>query len=308
MLPRNFTPIFIICLGALCILPVSVPAEDDIGDRSTDRSMQLAKRSPLPAAPKTGPAASSKTGERLVPKPSASIGNGLGAIEATIINPFRSANVGTQVDGKIEEFHAEEGEKVEKGKPVVEIGKARYKLLLERAESTVERLRVAHGGAVRDHQLKKEMLNSDAITRQDLLRAENEVEMSAARLEEAKKDVELAGIDLRECVIKAPFTGYLAVRYKEPYEPVERLEKIFAIVDSSQVYAVANIGQKKLRNYTIGTSATFKDSSGRKFTGEVGKVGKLIDPKSGTKRVYVLIENSAGDLEIGMTGSLRLSK
>ena len=46
----------------------------------------------------------------------------------------------------------------------------------------------------------------------------------------------------------------------------------------------------------------------KKFTGVVDKVGKLIDPKSRTKRVYLLIDNKDSLLEIGMTGSLKLVK
>jgi RND family efflux transporter MFP subunit len=227
------------------------------------------------------------------------------SIEATIINPYRSANVGAEVGGIIDEIHFQEGEFMERGAAVVEISRERYEVQLEKAREIVKGMELAHKRARQDAKLKEELLASDAITRQEALQAKTEVEIAATRLEEAKKELELAKLNLEDCVVEAPFPGYMAVRYKQPHEPVERLEKIFAIVDSAKVYAVANIAEDLLNMFPIGATATFEDTSGRRFTGKVAKVGKLIDPKSKTKRVYVLIDNSAGELEVGMTGSLQ---
>ena len=52
--------------------------------------------------------------------------------------------------------------------------------------------------------------------------------------------------NLESCEVKAPFKGYIAVKYKQDFEPVERLEKIFAIVDTEKVYAVAIWPEKRL--------------------------------------------------------------
>jgi RND family efflux transporter MFP subunit len=213
--------------------------------------------------------------------------------------------VGAEVGGIIDEIHFQEGEFIEKGAPVVRISKDRYRIQYEKAREIVKGMELAHKRALQDAELKKELLNSDAITRQEVLKAETEVEIAATRLDEAKKELELAELNLEDCVVKAPFPGYLAVRYKQPHEPVERLEKIFAIVDSAKVYAVANVAEDLLGSFPLGATAVFEDATGGSFTGKVAKVGKLIDPKSKTKRVYVLIDNSAGELEVGMTGSLQ---
>jgi hypothetical protein len=42
--------------------------------------------------------------------------------------------------------------------------------------------------------------------------------------------------------------------------------------------------------------------------GAVERVGKLLDPKSGTKKVYVILDNPDGQLEIGMAGALEPAK
>jgi RND family efflux transporter MFP subunit len=229
-------------------------------------------------------------------------------IEAAVINPYRSAAVGAQVSGMIERFAAEEGDLVNEGQAVVEIAERRYRLLVDRAKEKLLSLQAAAKRADEDAKLKEEVFELDATTRQELLRAASEAEVARHRLGEAQKELDLAVFDLDACRVKAPFTGYLAAKLKQPDEPVERLEKIFTLVDTSKVYAVANVPEEVLVHFPRDAEAVFVNSAGKVYKGEIDRVGKIIDPKSRTKRVHVLIDNPRTELEVGMSGSLRLSK
>ncbi|MFH0824109.1 MAG: efflux RND transporter periplasmic adaptor subunit [Pseudomonadota bacterium] len=229
-------------------------------------------------------------------------------VEAVVVNPFRSANVGSQVGGIIERVHYDEGDLVQEGQVIAEIGSERYQLAVQRAEERVNALKSALKRAEEELRIKRELFELDGASRQDVAKAEAEAEGTAHRVGEAAKELDLARYDLRCCRIKAPFTGYIAVRYKQPDEPVDRLEKIFAIVDSSKVHAVANVPEMLVSEFKKGTEAFFLPETQGKFKGTVDRVGKLIDPKSRTKRVYLLIDNAEGSLEVGTNGSLLLSK
>jgi RND family efflux transporter MFP subunit len=226
-------------------------------------------------------------------------------LEATIINPYRSANVGTDVTGIVEVCYFQEGDFVPEGSVVAEISKTRYALQAEKAEEAVKSFQLALRHSDHQVRLMRELLSRDATTHQEVLKAESDRDTVESRLVQAKKDYELAKLALRDCQVKAPFPGYLAFRYKQPYEPVERLEKIFTIVDTSKVYALANVSENHLAEFKKGAQAVFVQSSGKTYSGKVERVGAVIDVKSKTKRVYVLIDNSLGELEVGMTGSLR---
>jgi multidrug resistance efflux pump len=156
--------------------------------------------------------------------------------------------------------------------------------------------------------VKTELFDLDALSRQDFIKAKSELEVIQYRVGEARKELDLALLDLECCKVRAPFTGHLAVRYKQPGEPAERLEKLFFLVDSSRVYAVANVPESLLYEFHKGTEAVYVYSSKKHYKGTVDRIGKLIDPKSRTKRVYLLIDNSEAGLEVGMTGSLQLVK
>lgn len=227
-------------------------------------------------------------------------------IEAVVVTPYRVANVGGQVGGEIEAFHFEEGDPVSAGQVVVELDSRRYRLALQRAEERLLGLQAVLRRAEEEAQIKQQLFELDSISLQEVTRANADAELALHRVQEAKAELDLARMDLEGAKIKAPFSGHLAIRHKQQNEPVERLEKIFGIVDSSKVHAVANVPENLLSQFWKGKESVFLYGRNKKLTGTVDRIGKLIDPKSRTKRVYLLLDNSGGELEVGMTGSLQL--
>jgi len=228
-------------------------------------------------------------------------------VEQAIIHPYQSANVGAEVGGVIKGVNFQEGDRVESGEVVVEIFEERETAFTQKAEEKLKGLELELQRAEADVRIKEDLVSLGGGTRQELEKAQAEVDIIRQKIKETREDLKLARFNLRACRIKAPFSGYVAVRYKQPYETVERLEKVFAILDSSSVHAVANVPEILLQKFQKDTDAVFIHSSGKKFKGKVDRVGKLIDPKSMTKRVYVLIDNPKGELEIGSSGTLELA-
>ena len=229
-------------------------------------------------------------------------------VEATIINPYRTANIGTEVSGMIDRFDPEEGDLVRSGQVVCEVSKERYTLLAQRAAEEVKGLEMAVSRAERTLKIMQDLLAQEAATKQDLLKAQTEFEMAKVALEKAIKEKHIAELNLEACQVIAPFKGYIAVKYKQTFEPVDRMEKIFAIVDTAKVFAVANMPESQLASVKKGVPASFIDAQGIKYTGAVEKMGAMIDPKSRTKRVWVLIDNERGQLIVGMVGTLQIEK
>jgi len=227
-------------------------------------------------------------------------------VEQAIIHPYQSANVGAEIGGVIKAVNFQEGDRVEEGQVVAEIFDERDTALTKKADEKLKGLELELKRAETDVRIKEDLAALGGGTRQELEKAQAEVEIIGQKIKEAREDLKLARINLKACQVKAPFSGYVAVRYKQPYETVERLEKVFAILDSSKVHAVANVPETLLQKFQKGSDAVFVHSSGKKFKGTVERVGKLIDPKSMTKRVYVVLDNPEGELEIGSSGTLEL--
>jgi RND family efflux transporter MFP subunit len=224
-----------------------------------------------------------------------------------IIHPYRSASVGAEVGGLIETVRFNEGDPVEKSQVVAEISKRRYQVLADKASDALKAMELAHKRALQEVAIKTELLAKNAITRQELLKAETEADIAATKVEETRKDLTLAQLNLEDCQLKAPFTGYLAVRYKQPFETVQRLDKVFAVIDTSRVQVVSSVRGDIAAQLEKGAQAVFEDNAGRKHQGKVDKVARLTDPKTGTARVYVLIDNPNGEIRVGTAGTLKLS-
>jgi len=229
-------------------------------------------------------------------------------IQATIINPFRTAAVATEVGGIIAEYNFETGDKVEKGTTILEISRKRYDLAVQKARQNLNALDLAVKRAQKDKEIKERLVSLDASSLQELLKSETEMEIVESKRREAEITLKQAILDLESCQVKAPFTGYLALRYKEPFEAASPLEKLFAFIDNSKVYAVAYVPENLMQYFKKGSKAAFNDSYGRHFVGAVEKIEPIIDPKTGSQKVYVLMDNADEQLGIGMTGSLESVK
>ena len=218
------------------------------------------------------------------------------------------ADVGAEVGGIIENIRFEEGAKAEKGDIVIEIKKDRYRTELCKAEEKVKGLEHSVYFAGVDARNKNKVFALDGTTRAEVMRAESQLDSLLANLAEAKLQVEQAQRDLDACDVSAPFSGYLAIRYKQPNEPVHSLGKIFSLVDSSRVFAVAYVPEELLAYFPVGKECSFETKSGLTYSGVVDHIGKLIDPKTKSKKLHVLIQNHEEKLEVGMTGSISVSK
>ena len=227
-------------------------------------------------------------------------------VEAVVVNPYRTVTVGALVGGSIESFPFEEGDFVSEGALVVQIGTRRYELSAQRAEERMRLLEVASERAQEEARIKKEIFAHDGTTRQEVLKYRAEADMAKIRIDEAKKELDLALFDLDACKVTAPFSGHISAKNKQVGETTDRFERIFTIVDSSRVHAVAHVPESILPKIKKGMEATFVYSADKKFRGVIERMGKVIDPKSRTKKVYLLIDNADNELEVGMNGTLQL--
>lgn len=226
--------------------------------------------------------------------------------EATIVNAFRKADVVAQVQGVITRINFKEGEFIEQGQVVVQFDDRRYRYEVERLTYKEKGLELALELAKETLKIQEELYSSEAAALQGVLKQRSEVANLEAALGEAKADLNLAKLNLENCTIRAPFSGHLATLYKQPFEGCSSFEKVFHLVDSQKVYTVANVSVGNVRRFKVGEKALFISDSGGRFHGLIERIGKIVDPKSHTKKVYVLITNEDGRLEVGISGSLQV--
>lgn len=222
-----------------------------------------------------------------------------------VIYPCQSATLGSEVRGIVDVINFNEGEPVPAGALVAEISKAKYEAIYGEFKSNEEAIGRSLEEARKNLKVQEQLYDNNATTMEDVDAARFQARILEARYEEAKFKTAQARLNLQACRLKAPFSGLVAVRYRDPHETVDYLEKVIEIVDTSQVYARANWPEARIPELALGKGAVFH-YRGKTWKGEIAKIASLIDPASKSKRVNILLENPDKILEVGMSGSVEL--
>jgi RND family efflux transporter MFP subunit len=223
-----------------------------------------------------------------------------------VIYPYQSATVGSEVRGIVDLINYKEGDRVARGAVVAEISKARYSAVVGEFRGNYEAVVRSLDRAREELAIQEETYEKRASTFDDLSKARAQVKILEARKEEADFKLKQADLNLKACVVTAPFSGFIGVLYHQPFEAVDNLEKIYELVDTSKVYARVNWPESRLSEVLPGKKAVFT-YGGTTYEGAIEKISSLIDPASKSKRVHVLIDNHDGKLQVGMSGGLSLA-
>jgi len=226
---------------------------------------------------------------------------------SAVVYPYQSATIGTEVRGVVDFMTIKEGDRVERGSVIAEVSKARYAAIAGEFKGNYDAVIKSLDRAREELTIQEQLYERRATTYDDLSKARSQVEVLEARRQEAAHKLKQAELNLTACVVKAPFSGNISVLYHEQYEMADNLEKLFGIIDTSKVYARVNWPESRLSELSVGKNAVFH-YDGKTYEGVIDKISSLIDPASRTKRVHILIDNSDGRLQVGMSGSVALDK
>jgi len=226
-------------------------------------------------------------------------------IQATgTVAPRRETFIGPKVSGRIETFFVDEGDFVEKGKPLVRLEQVRFKLSLDEAtaadkesraqlknlELKRDRVRKLYEKGVADKQLY-----DDTVTEVTLARAR--AAMAASRLERARED-------FKDSVLYAPFSGFVVERKMNTGEIFSGManEYVLHLVDTRTVKVEVNIFETKKQYIQVGKKVPVLVDAvpDVTFEGVITAVNPLVDPASRKFLVKIEIPNPDYKLESGM--------
>jgi membrane fusion protein (multidrug efflux system) len=198
------------------------------------------------------------------------------------------ADVYARVQGIVDKIHKEEGDYVEKGETLLTLEAREYVLAEERAHvdyrqqlSNYDRLKAMHA---------KNLLSDDEFER-----AKYSMESARIAWEEAK-------LNLDYTHIKSPISGQIGERLTKIGERIQPTDKLFSVVNNSQVIAVVYVPEKSLNKLEINQKAVIhSDNLGDEvFEGWIKRISPVVDPASGTFKVTVGIKNKGDLLRPGM--------
>lgn len=237
-----------------------------------------------------------------------------GAMLACVIQPGRTADVGTPAAGIVQSIEVERGDVVRKGQVL-----ARMRAEVEQASMGVARSRADSGAEVRGAlaaedlarqkvERSRSLLAQNFISAQALEQAESEFRVARERVALARDQQQIsareasgASAQLSQRVLRAPFDGVITERFANPGErfedkPLLRLANVSRLrVD---VVAPTHLFGRLHQGQSLSIHPELPGAPGRQA--RVVQIDQVLDPASNTFRVRLDMDNVEDALPAGL--------
>lgn len=248
--------------------------------------------------------------------------------ESGRIDPRVKVNISAHVIGKIERLFVEEGDRIEAGRPFLELEKEAFTAARDRARAEVEitlsrqrqaEVDLADAGVkmkrmqrLSDEQIASpEQLESAELGQRS---AELRLEQAGEAVRQARAGLEKAQDDLTKTTIYAPLSGRVIALNAEEGEVVvsgtmnNPASIIGVIADLSEILAEIDVDETEVAYLEIGQKATLTVDAlaERVYTGNVVEIGssgynRPQQPDVTFFKVKVLLDQPDTDLRTGMS-------
>lgn len=200
-----------------------------------------------------------------------------------------------ETDGIVAAIHFQEGERVEKGRLLVQLDDSKLAAALAEAEANLKLSEANYARA-------KELFADKLISRQ-------EYDQTASALAVHQAAVDLRRRQLRDTRVYAPFAGVVGARQISPGQVITRNTTLTWLVDLDTVKVEVQVPEKYLGQLQVGKPLEFTVAAfpGEKFRGEVYFISPQIEESTRTALVKARIPNPEGKLRGGMFASLELT-
>jgi len=210
------------------------------------------------------------------------------------VNAWKAVNMSFNVPGKIDRFYFDEGQRVKKGDLLAKIEQDDYRTVRDQSHAQWEK-------AKRDYERNSRLLEKGSIR-------EQLVQDAHTALKAAKASLDAAELNLKHCLLYAPFNGHVAYRFGEEKEMVRSGQTIFTLMDLSRVLIEVGVPEKSIGQIEKGqkTDVTFEAIPEKSFSGKVSQVAVSSLPDVRLFKVEITVQNPDLIIKPGMTATLTI--
>lgn len=237
-------------------------------------------------------------------------GSASGSISATgeFVSPVRSELV-VRTPGRVAAIHADEGDRVRRGQPLLTLETQYLKPELERAEAELSRAQAVLAEAKSDFERKETLLEKNAIPQSLHDRSKGSYDQAQAAASAAAAAVALARQKLDDAVLTSPIDGVVAERRADVGERLGDNTVAYVLVQLSPLKLRFELPERYLTQVSkgVGVAAQVDPFPGETFSGRVAMVGSVIDAQSRAFPVEAEFANRDGRLRPGLFARVELA-
>lgn len=266
----------------------------------------IAKAEPAaePAAPQAAPAPAAAA-----PAPSAAAADDSGRVAATgeLVSPVRS-ELAMRLPGRVGKVLVDEGARVRRGQPLLELETEYLRLDLQRAEADLARAHAATQDAERDLGRKKELIAKNSVSQAAYDRSSSAYDAAKAAEQSAVAARDLAHQRMEDAVLRSPIDGVVAERRTDVGERLGDNSVAFVVAQTSPLKLRFKLPERYLSAVRRGqeVTASVDPYPHETFRGRVTLVGGVVDPATRSFNVETEFENRDGRLYPGLFARVEL--
>lgn len=222
------------------------------------------------------------------------------------VTPVYTASITSQVTGKIQAVHYNEGKTVHKGDPLIDLDPAPYAALLAEAKGTLQRDQNVLAQAQMDLARYRQAWSRNGISRQQLEDQEKAVLQYQGTVSYDQGAVQYAEVQLRYCHITAPIDGTIGLRLVDPGNLVtaNATTSLLVITQMHPITVIFTLAEDNLQQVLTPMSRGQKlvvDVSDRGkdqvlARGTLETIDNQIDTTTGTVKLRARFENADSKL------------
>lgn len=273
-----------------CAKKAAPPAQQKSAQEAPPLPADVASLSTAPPAPVAGMA-------------SAAAEESGGTIIATgeFVSPVRS-ELSAKIPGRVGRLYVDEGSRVRRGQPVLEIETEYTRLNLLRAEADAQRAAAAERDAARDLDRKKELIGKQSIPQATFDRTQAAYEQARAMRASAIAQASIFRQQLSDSTLRSPIDGVVAEKRTDVGQRLGDNTVALVIVQLSPLKLRFRVPEKYLAQVRTGQTvkATTDPYPGQVFEGRVATVGGVVDPATRSFFVETEFANRDGRLKPGL--------
>jgi multidrug efflux system membrane fusion protein len=206
--------------------------------------------------------------------------------------PDRMATLRSEVQSKVVEIFAQEGQRVSKGQKILAMDKNDLQQRLISAGATLKQREIELDGA---KSLGKQGYQSQATLAQ-----------AQANVEAALAAVESLQLAILHSQIVAPFDGILNERYVEVGDLLREGDRIAMVVDLQPLIVTANVTENNIQQLEVGQMATGRMVSGQTLEGKIRYISSVSNMGTNTFKMEVAVDNVEYKYVSGMSTELAI--
>ncbi|HEX8170246.1 MAG TPA: efflux RND transporter periplasmic adaptor subunit [Thermoanaerobaculia bacterium] len=223
------------------------------------------------------------------------------AATGEFVSPVRS-ELSPKIPGRVARVYVDEGTRVTKGQPVLELETEYSRLTLQAAQADAARAKAALDEARRDLARKQELIAKDSIPRATFDRSQAMYDQANAAYQSASAHVALLRQQVSDSTLRSPVDGVVAEKRTDVGARLGDGGIAFVVVQLSPLRLRFAVPERYLGRIDRGTKvvARVDPYPNETFTGTIKTIGGVIDPKTRTMFAEAEFPNPNARLRPGL--------